>query len=42
VLTPDGGITLKRDSGDAYAIFAAEVARSAIELFVGDDTRLSI
>jgi predicted RNA-binding Zn ribbon-like protein len=42
VLTPDGGITVKHESGNAYAIFAAELARSAIELFVGDDTRLSI
>ena len=42
VLTPDGGITVKHDSRDAYTIFAAEVARSAIELFASDDTRLSM
>ena len=42
VLTRDGGITVKHGSGDAYAIFAAEVARSAIGLLGGDDRHLSI
>jgi predicted RNA-binding Zn ribbon-like protein len=42
VLTAGGGIAVEHASRDAYAIFAAEVARSAIELFAGDDTRLSI
>jgi predicted RNA-binding Zn ribbon-like protein len=42
VLTPLGGVITEHSSGDPYAIFAAEVARSAIELFVGDDRRLSV
>ena len=42
VLAAGGGVIVQYASVDPYAIFAAEVARSAIELFVGDDRRLSI
>ena len=42
VLASAGSVVVKHASGDPYAIFAAEVARSAIELLAGDDTRLSV
>jgi predicted RNA-binding Zn ribbon-like protein len=42
VLLPGGRVIVERASDDPYAIFAAEVARSAIELFETDDTRLSV
>jgi predicted RNA-binding Zn ribbon-like protein len=41
VLLPGGGVITEQATGDPYAIFAAEVARSAIELF-DDDMRLSV
>ncbi len=42
MLANAGSVVVKHASDDPYAIFAAEVARSAIELLAGDDTRLSI
>ena len=42
VLTTEGDVSTEHASGDPYAIFAAEVARSAIQLFVGDEWRLSV
>ena len=37
-----GSIIVKQASDDAYANFAAELARSAIQLLANDDTRLSV
>jgi predicted RNA-binding Zn ribbon-like protein len=42
LLQPGGRVVAEQASTDPYAIFAAEVARSAIELFNGDDRRPSI
>ena len=37
-----GSITVKQASDDRYANFAAELARSAIQLLANDDTRLAV
>jgi predicted RNA-binding Zn ribbon-like protein len=41
-LRPGGTVVMERASSDPYTIFAAELARAAIELFNGDDTRPSV
>jgi predicted RNA-binding Zn ribbon-like protein len=42
VITTGGGMAVKHATQDPYAIFAADVARSAIALISGDDQTLSV
>ena len=42
VLTTEGVVVIEHANDDAYANFAAEVARSAIDQFLGGERRLSI